>query len=77
MVDEQVASTAVEPRHFHCPVLWLVGSEDQVAMTTVREFQQFLPGTEVKLDIIEGLHHGQVFNEIDKVFATMLAFSQP
>ncbi len=69
--------SAVEPRHFHCPVLWLVGSEDQVAMTTVREFQQFLPDTEVKLHIIEGLDHGKVFNEIDKVFAPMLAFSQP
>jgi pimeloyl-ACP methyl ester carboxylesterase len=69
--------SAVEPSHFHCPVLWLVGSEDQVAMTTVREFQQFLPDTKVKLHIIEGLDHGQVFNEIDKVFATMLAFSQP
>jgi len=68
--------TAVEPRHFHCPVLWLVGSEDQVAMMTVREYQQFLPGTKVKLHIIDGLGHGQVFDEIDRVFATMLAFSQ-
>jgi len=68
--------TAVEPSNFHCPVLWLVGSEDQVAMTTVREYKQFLPTTKVKLHIIDGLDHGQVFGEIDRVFATMLAFTQ-
>jgi pimeloyl-ACP methyl ester carboxylesterase len=68
--------TAVEPDDFHCPVLWLVGSEDNVAMTTVREYQQCLPSTKVKLHIIDGLDHGQVFDEIDRVFAAMLAFSQ-
>ena len=67
---------AVEPGDFHCPVLWLVGSEDRVAMTTVREYRQMLPDTKVKLHIIDGLDHGQVFHEIDKVFATMLDFSQ-
>lgn len=67
---------AVEPSDFHCPVLWLVGSEDQVAMTTVREYQQFLPYTQVKLHIIDGFDHGEVFDEIDRVFTTMLAFSQ-
>ncbi len=68
--------TAVEPSHFHCPVLWLVGSEDQVAMMTVREYQQCLPDTKVKLHVIDGLDHGQVFSEIDRVFPTELAFSQ-
>jgi len=68
--------TAIEPGDFHCPVLWLVGSEDQVAMTTVREYEQFLPDTKVNLHVIDGLDHGQVFDQIDRVFATMLSFSQ-
>jgi pimeloyl-ACP methyl ester carboxylesterase len=67
---------AVEPGHFHCPVLWLVGSEDQVAMTTVREFEPSLSNSTVQLHIVQDLNHGQVFGEIDMVFTTMLAFSQ-
>lgn len=66
----------VEPANFRCPVLWLVGSEDRVAMTTVREYEQSLAGSTVQLHIVAGLGHGQVFDEIDKVFDTMLAFTQ-
>ena len=66
----------VEPDDFHCPVLWLVGSKDRVAMITVREYEQSLKASKVQLHIVEGLNHGQVFDEIDKVFATMLAFTQ-
>jgi pimeloyl-ACP methyl ester carboxylesterase len=68
--------TAVEPDNFHCPVLWLVGSEDQVAMTTAREFKQSLTSSKVQLHIVNDLNHGQVFDEIDRVFSTMLAFTQ-
>lgn len=67
---------AVEPTDFHCPVLWLVGSEDRVAMITVRQYERFLPDSKVQLHIVDGLDHGQVFDEIDKVFVTMLAFTQ-
>jgi pimeloyl-ACP methyl ester carboxylesterase len=67
---------AVEPSNFHCPVLWLVGSEDQVTMTTVREFEQSLTSSKVQLHIVNDLNHGQIFDEIDRVFSTMLAFTQ-
>ena len=67
---------AVEPADFHCPVLWLVGSKDPVAMITVREYEQSLKASRVQLHIVEGLDHGQVFDEIDRVFTTMLAFTQ-
>ena len=67
---------AVEPTDFSCPALWLVGSEDRVAMITVREYEQSLKASKVQLHIVEGLNHGQVLDEIDKVFATMLAFTQ-
>jgi len=66
----------VEPADFRCPALWLVGSEDRVAMITVREYEQSLKASKVQLHIVEGLNHGQVFDEIDRVFATMLAFTQ-
>jgi len=66
----------VEPTDFRCPALWLVGSEDRVAMITVREYKQSLKTSKVQLHIVEGLNHGQVFDEIDRVFATMLAFTQ-
>jgi pimeloyl-ACP methyl ester carboxylesterase len=67
---------AVEPADFLCPALWLVGSEDRFAMVTVREHEQSLPGSNVQLHVVEGLNHGQVFSEIDQVFAVILAFTQ-
>jgi len=67
---------SVKPGDFRCPVLWLVGSEDQVVMHTVREYEHSLKGSNVQLHLVDDLNHGQVFDEIDKVFATMLAFTQ-
>lgn len=67
---------AIEPSDFLCPTLWLVGSEDRFAMITVREHEQSLKGSRVQLHIVEGLNHGQVFDEIDRVFTTMLAFTR-
>ncbi len=68
--------TAVEPADFRCPVLWLVGSEDQVAMITVRQYEPVLSDSKVQLHIVHGVNHGQVFDEIDRVVAAMLAFTQ-
>lgn len=67
---------AIEPTDFLCPTLWLVGSEDRFTMVTAREREQSLKGSRVQLHIVDGLDHGQIFNEIDRVFATMLAFTQ-
>ena len=67
---------AVEPADFLCPTLWLVGSEDRVALASVRAYEQSLKGTRVQSHIMAGLTHAQVFDEIDQVFATMLAFTQ-
>jgi pimeloyl-ACP methyl ester carboxylesterase len=67
---------AVEPIDFLCPALWVVGSEDRMAMISARTYEPSLPGSKVQLLIVEGLNHGQVFAEIDKVFATILAFTQ-
>jgi hypothetical protein len=51
---------AVEPADFLCPTLWLVGSEDRVALASVRAYEQSLPGTRVQSHIVTGLTHAQV-----------------
>jgi pimeloyl-ACP methyl ester carboxylesterase len=66
----------IEPVNFLCPVLWLAGSEDKPVMDSVMEYKQSLKGSKVQLHVVEGLNHEQIFEEIDKVFASMLAFTQ-
>ena len=67
---------AVEPADFRCPTLWLIGSEDRYAMATLKEYEQALEGSRVQVHIVEGLDHNQAFDEIDRVFSTMLAFTK-
>jgi pimeloyl-ACP methyl ester carboxylesterase len=67
---------AIEPADFRCPTLWLVGSEDRHAMASVKEYEESLKGSRVQVHIVQGLDHEQVFAEIDRVFPTMLAFTQ-
>jgi pimeloyl-ACP methyl ester carboxylesterase len=66
----------VEPADFLCPTLWLVGSEDQLAVESVQEYAAALKGSLVQAQIIEGLDHEQVFDQIDAVFPAMLAFTK-
>ncbi len=66
---------AVEPADFRCPTLWLIGSEDRHAMASFREYQGALKGSKVQVHLVEGLDHEQVFDEVDRVFPTMLAFT--
>ena len=67
---------AIEPADFLCPALWLVGSEDKHAMSSLKEYEGALAGSRVQAHIVEGFDHNQVFDEIDKVFPLMLAFTQ-
>jgi pimeloyl-ACP methyl ester carboxylesterase len=67
---------AVEPADFRCPTLWLIGSEDRYAMATLKEYEESLKGSRVQVHIVEGLDHNQVFDEIDRVYLTMLAFTK-
>lgn len=67
---------AVEPTDFHCPVLWLAGSEDRHAMASIKEYEKSLEGSMVQVHIVEGLDHEQLFDEIDRVLPTMLAFTR-
>ena len=68
---------AVEPADFRCPTLWLVGSDDPHAMASVREYQESLKASRVQLQIFQDLDHEGVFDEIDRVFPIMLAFTEP
>jgi pimeloyl-ACP methyl ester carboxylesterase len=65
---------AIEPADFLCPTLWLAGSEDQNAMASIQEYQHALDGSQVQVQIVDGLDHNQLFDEIDRVLPIMLAF---
>lgn len=67
---------AVEPADFRCPTLWLVGSEDRYAMASFKEYEEALKGSRVQVHFAGGLDHEQAFSEIDRVFPTMLAFTE-
>ena len=67
---------AVEPADFRCPTLWLVGSEDRHAMASLEEYEGSLQESRVQVYKVQGLDHEQVFDEMDKVFPTMLAFTK-
>ncbi len=67
---------SVEPADFRCPALWLVGSEDLHAMASLEEYGESLQGSRVQVQILEGLDHEEVFDEIDRVFPVMLAFTE-
>ena len=66
----------VEPSDLRCPTLWLAGSEDAPVMASVRAYAQALAGTPVQLQVLEGLDHGQVFDEIERVLPILLEFMQ-
>ncbi len=67
---------AIVPADFRCPTLWLIGSEDRYAMDSLKTYEAALKGSKVQVYVVEGLDHEQVFEEIDRVFPTMLAFIQ-
>jgi pimeloyl-ACP methyl ester carboxylesterase len=66
----------VGPTDLLCPTLWLVGSEDDHAMVSVREFEDSLPGSGVQLHVVQGLDHEQIFDEIETVLPIMVAFTK-
>jgi pimeloyl-ACP methyl ester carboxylesterase len=67
---------AVKPTDFRCPTLWLVGSEDQHAMSSLKEYEESLRGSRVQVQVVEGLDHNQAFDEVDRAFPVMLAFTE-
>lgn len=66
--------TTVLPGDLHSPALWLIGSKNKGAMTSLNEYQESLPDS-VKAYVVEGLTHEQEFTEIDKVLPALLDFT--
>lgn len=66
---------SIEPQDFRCPTLWIAGSEDPGVIESVEAYQHALEGTQVQLAIMDSLSHEQVFEEIDMVFDSMVAFT--
>lgn len=66
----------IEPDDLRCPALWLAGSENESAITSIKAYEVSLPEPHVQVHVVEGLDHIQEFEEIDRVFPTMLAFTK-
>jgi hypothetical protein len=45
-------------------------------MASIREREKSLKGSMVQVHIVEGLDHNQLFDEIDRVFPLMMAFTK-
>lgn len=67
---------SIEPKDLLCPTLWLVGSNDTAASTSVEEYKALLNASKVRVQSVEGLTHEQEFTEIDKVFPFIFEFAQ-
>ena len=45
-------------------------------MDSIKEYEETLPGSNVRVHSVDGLDLQQIFDEIDMVFPVILAFSQ-
>ena len=66
----------VAPPDFRCPTLYLVGSEDQPAVQSLAEYKATIPGSLLQVQVVEGLDHDQLFDDIARVFPLLSAFTQ-
>jgi pimeloyl-ACP methyl ester carboxylesterase len=67
---------AVTLPDFRCPSLFLVGSEDQPAMQSLKEYENCIPRSQLTVQVIQGLDHDQLFDAVDRILPILLAFSQ-
>lgn len=66
----------VEPSDMRCPTLWIVGSNNEGAYGSARQYQGKLAGTPVVLETFENMNHPQEFEQIDRVFAREAGFTR-
>ncbi len=64
----------VTPAEFRCPTLWLIGSENDKALESFREYEEELPESNVQVRMLEGMNHAQEFENIDQVLPVILDF---
>jgi hypothetical protein len=65
---------AITPTDLCCPALWLIGSENDRALESLKEYDQELPRSKVQIRIMEGLNHEQEFKNIEQVLPVILEF---
>jgi pimeloyl-ACP methyl ester carboxylesterase len=64
----------IEPTDLRRQTLWLVGSKNESTMASIREYEDKLKRSMVRVEVIEGLNHSDEFVEIDRSLPVMLAF---
>jgi pimeloyl-ACP methyl ester carboxylesterase len=66
----------VEPSEMPCPTLWLAGTANQIAMSSVTTYKPKLEGTRVSVSLLEGLTHPQEIERIDQTLPRALEFTR-
>ena len=64
----------ITPADLRCPTLWLVGSENKIAMDSYMEYKEAIQGSKIQVHVLEGLTHEQEVGEIERVLPVILAF---
>lgn len=67
---------SVEPKDLLCPTLWLAGSRNDTAISSIEDYRGCLSESQVSVQVVEGLNHNQEFTEIDQVLPRITAFLQ-
>jgi pimeloyl-ACP methyl ester carboxylesterase len=65
---------AIEPADLRCPTLWLVGSKNESTLASIREYEEKLKDSRIRVTVIEGLTHREEFTNIDQTLPRMLDF---
>jgi pimeloyl-ACP methyl ester carboxylesterase len=64
----------VTPTDLRCPTLWLIGSENDKALESYKQFEAEIPKSNVQVRMLEGLNHAQEFENIEQVLPVILDF---
>lgn len=64
----------VTPADLRCPTLWLIGTENDKALESYREYETEIPHSKVQVHLLEGLNHEQEFENIEQVLPVIHAF---
>jgi pimeloyl-ACP methyl ester carboxylesterase len=65
---------AIEPADLGCPTLWLMGSENETAIASVKEYEEKLKTSKVQVEVLDGLGHMEEFTEINRSLPAILSF---
>jgi pimeloyl-ACP methyl ester carboxylesterase len=67
---------SLEPASVSCQTLWLVGTANENAMSSVNEYAVSLERTKVTLQLVPGLTHERELTEVEEVLPHMLKFTR-